>query len=295
MVSFALLVSGDEPTTFHGAITNQEKKEWMGAMVEEMEFLPKNQTSELVQLPEGKKTMGCNAVLALVASWDLHLEQMDVKITDLHEQPDGFTQPAHEHLSLDDGSSNFLLPYIDDMLIAAKNMYDVLALKALLSQEFDMKDLAKAVSTPLANHFKLFIEQCPKTDREVEDMAKVPYASAVGCLMYAMVCTRPNLAHVVSQVCKYMSKPGRHHWEAVKWIFRRSTTGYVFTLGRGSICWKSTVQSIVVLSTTEAEYMAVAEAAKEALWLSGLSKESRLKLWRRWNHFSRSQNKTNKF
>ncbi|KAL0460526.1 UNVERIFIED_CONTAM: Retrovirus-related Pol polyprotein from transposon TNT 1-94 [Sesamum latifolium] len=86
----------------------------------------------------------------------------------------------------------------------------------------------KPVSTPLANHFKLSSEQCPKIDREIEDMAKVPYASAVGCLMYAMVCTRPDLAHAVSQVCKYMSK---------------------------------------------LEYMAVAEAAKEALWLNGLAKE----------------------
>ncbi|KAL0327775.1 UNVERIFIED_CONTAM: Retrovirus-related Pol polyprotein from transposon TNT 1-94 [Sesamum angustifolium] len=187
------------------------------------------------------------AILALVANWDMHLEQMDVKTTFLHgdleeqiymEQPDAFTQPGHEHLvcklkkllyglkavsrqwykrfsymlqigykrceydccvyvkSHDDGSSIFLLLYVDDMLIAAKNMYDVLALKALLSQEFDMKDLgvatkilgmeihrdrgsrklwlsqqgyvekvldkfgmskAKPVSTPLANHFKLSI------------------------------------------------------------------------------------------------------------------------------------------
>ncbi|KAL0368120.1 UNVERIFIED_CONTAM: Retrovirus-related Pol polyprotein from transposon TNT 1-94 [Sesamum calycinum] len=140
-------------------------------------------------------------------------------------------------------------------------------------------------------------------------MAKVPYASAVGCLMYAMACTHLDLAHAVSQIYKYMSIPGRHHWEVVKWVFRylkdtvgygvvsgsqqndplvvgyvdsdyagdlddrRSTTGYVFTLGGGPICWKSTVQCIVSLSTIEAEYIAVAEAAKEALWLSGLSKE----------------------
>jgi len=71
----------------------------------------------------------------------------------------------------------------------------------------------KPVSTPLANHFKLSSNQCPKTDKEV---AEVPYASVVGCLMYAMVCTRPDLAHVVSQVSKYMSKPDRQHWEAVK-------------------------------------------------------------------------------
>ncbi|KAL0307705.1 UNVERIFIED_CONTAM: Retrovirus-related Pol polyprotein from transposon TNT 1-94 [Sesamum calycinum] len=87
---------------------------------------------------------------------------------------------------------------------------------------------AKPVSTPLANHFKLSIEQCPKTDREVEDIAKLPYASVVGCLMYAMVCTCPDLAHAVSQVYKYMSKPGRHHWDAIKWIFRylKDTVGH---------------------------------------------------------------------
>ena len=51
---------------------------------------------------------------------------------------------------------------------------------------------------------------------------------------------------------------------------RRSTTGYVFTLGRGPVCWKSIVQSLVALSTTKSEYMAVAEVAKEALWLAGL-------------------------
>jgi hypothetical protein len=53
----------------------------------------------------------------------------------------------------------------------------------------------------------------------------------------------------------------------------RSTTGYVFTLSGGPICWKSTLQSIVAMSTIEAEYMAVAEVAKEALWLKGLVKE----------------------
>ena len=54
---------------------------------------------------------------------------------------------------------------------------------------------------------------------------------------------------------------------------RRSTTGYAFTLSGGPICWKSTLQSIVSMSTTEAEYMAVGEAAKEVLWLKGLIKE----------------------
>ena len=59
-------------------------------------------------------------------------------------------------------------------------------------------------------------------------MSKVPYASAVGCLMYVMDCTRPNLAYAVSTVSKYMANPGREHWNAVKWIFRylNGTAGY---------------------------------------------------------------------
>jgi hypothetical protein len=54
---------------------------------------------------------------------------------------------------------------------------------------------------------------------------------------------------------------------------RRSTTGYVFTIAGGPICWKSMIQSMVAMSTTKAEYMTTAEAANEALWLTGLVKE----------------------
>ena len=68
---------------------------------------------------------------------------------------------------------------------------------------------AKPVSTPLANHFSLFTLQCPKTVEETEDMSKVPYASAVRCLMYAMVCSRPDLAHAMSVVSKYVANPGK--------------------------------------------------------------------------------------
>ena len=153
------------------------------------------------------------------------------------------------------------------MLITTKSMVEVNKLKSLLSKEFDMKDLgaakkilgmeihkdrasgrlwlsqhsyvkrmlerfkmdnAKPISTPLANHFRLSTSQCPKTDDEVNDMSKVSYASAMGWLMYAMACTRPDLAHVVSVVSKFLSNMGRLHWDAVKWIFRylRGTTNY---------------------------------------------------------------------
>ncbi|KAH9296395.1 hypothetical protein KI387_039983, partial [Taxus chinensis] len=66
---------------------------------------------------------------------------------------------------------------------------------------------AKLVGTPLAGHFKLSKEQCPKTKQERNQMSKVPYSSMVGSLMYAMVCTRPDIAHAVGAVSRFMSDP----------------------------------------------------------------------------------------
>ena len=67
----------------------------------------------------------------------------------------------------------------------------------------------------MGNHFKLSKEQSPKTEEESDHMSKVPYALAIGSLMYAIVCTRPNIAHVVGVVSRFMSRPGKQHWEAV--------------------------------------------------------------------------------
>ena len=79
---------------------------------------------------------------------------------------------------------------------------------------------AKKVQTPLAPHFKLSSSLCPTTEMEKEEMLKIPYASAVGSLMYSMVCTRPDLTYAVSLVSRFMANPGKGHWEAVKWVFR---------------------------------------------------------------------------
>jgi hypothetical protein len=59
-------------------------------------------------------------------------------------------------------------------------------------------------------------------------MSRVPYASAVGSLMYAMVCTRPDIVHAVGVLSRYMSKAGQEHWTTVKRVFRylRGTASY---------------------------------------------------------------------
>ena len=67
----------------------------------------------------------------------------------------------------------------------------------------------------MGNHFKLSKEQSLKTEEESDHMSKVPYALAIGSLMYAIVCTRPDIAHVVGVVSRFMSRPGKQHWEAV--------------------------------------------------------------------------------
>ena len=84
---------------------------------------------------------------------------------------------------------------------------------------FGMKD-AKLVSTLMMHHFKLTSSQSPSTTEEEKFMAKVPYASAVGRVMYSMVCTRLDLAYAVSLVSRLMGNPGNTHREALKWIRR---------------------------------------------------------------------------
>jgi hypothetical protein len=140
-------------------------------------------------------------------------------------------------------------------------------------------------------------------------MSCVPYVSAVGSLMYEMVCTRLDIAHVVVVLSRYISRPGKEHWTSVKRVFRyfhgtasyglcyqgrpildrvvdihgfkdadwagdldhrRSTSGYVFNLFGRAISWMSKRQVVVALSTTKFEYMASTHASKEAIWLQRL-------------------------
>lgn len=133
--------------------------------------------------------------------------------------------------------------YVDDMLIVGKTKSRIVILKKKLSKSFAMKDLGpprkilgiqihrdrdkeelslsqqyivkilkrfnmtetKVVSTPLAKHFKLSTIQSLSTNEEKQEMSSIPYSSAVDSLMYAMVCTRPDIAHAVSTVSKLLA------------------------------------------------------------------------------------------
>jgi len=82
-----------------------------------------------------------------------------------------------------------------------------------------MKD-RKSVKVPIHVGVKLFVEQCLKAQEEGEDMFHVPYASAVSSLMYAMVYNRPDIAHAMGVLSRFMSKLGKDHWTTMKRVFR---------------------------------------------------------------------------
>jgi hypothetical protein len=153
---------------------------------------------------------------------------------------------------------------------------------------------------PLDPNTKLSKDQCPKTEAEKESMKNVPYRQAIGSLMWAAVATRPDIAFAVSLLSQFLENPGEIHWQAAKRVMkylkgtkdkrlvlgknreglvgyadadwasqdhRHSISAYVFQINSGSVSWSCQKQSIVALSSTEAEFIALTHAAKEALWL----------------------------
>nr|GEW74389.1 integrase, catalytic core [Tanacetum cinerariifolium] len=323
-----------EPSTLQEALNNPDASLWKEAMQEEIEALYKNKTWELVPLPEGRKPIRnkwvyrikrngddqveryrerlvvkgyaqkegidfneifflvvrmitIRVVMAMCATYDLHLEQLDVKTAFLQGnieeeifmlQPKGFEQKGKENLAPNKDRNN--------------------KLKAQLAREFKIKDLGPAnkILEMQIHRDRLSSKMSSSSEKERMEMSQVPYASAVGSLMFAMICTRPDIAHAVGVVSRYMAEPGREHWEAVKRILRyikgtskvalcygesnltiigyvdfdyacdldrsKSTTEYVFTLSGGIISWVSKQQSFVAMSTMEAEYVAVAQARR---------------------------------
>ena len=236
-----------------------------------------------------------------------------------------------------------VLVYVDDLIILSSNVETMSALKAKLEAEYKMTDLGelhyclgvefardrgarsitmsqakyveevlqrfgmedcKPIGTPLDTKVKLEKLGMEEYDAEAPKMVSVPYKSAVGSLMYAMVATRADLAFAISTVSQHMARPGWSHWMAVKRIMRylkgtshlqlqlggghislkgycdadwagdandrKSTTGYAFSLGEGMVSWSSKKQPTVALSTTEAEYMAASHCTREAIWLRQL-------------------------
>ena len=150
----------------------------------------------------------------------------------------------------------------------------------------------------------------PRTSEEKQEMSTIPYINAVDSLMYLSTCTRPDISYMVHKLARFNTNPGIAHWKAVKHLFRylrgtmdlvftyspcphsselfrtysdadhagklhsrKSTGGFVVMVGTGAVSWSSKLQSMVGLSSTEAEYVAGNEAGKEVMWMRNLLTE----------------------
>lgn len=166
-------------------------------------------------------------------------------------------------------------------------------------EKFGMTE-AKTLNVPVDPHVNL---QYPNNDKA---LINVPYREALGSLMFLAIVFRPDTAFAVGLVSRFVEQHDENHWQAVKRIFRyllgtitlgfiykmggsnfglagysdadfagevntrRSTFEYLFLLAGGPVTWSSRRQRLVTLSTTEAEYVAAADAAKEIMWLRQL-------------------------
>ena len=241
----------------------------------------------------------------------------------------------------------FLILYVDDILLASSDLGLLHETKRMLSNNFDMKDLGEASFVlgieihrnrscrllglsqrayvdrvlerfsmqlckpgiaPVCKGDKLSLAQCPQSDIEKAQMKNIPYASALGSIMYAQVCTRPDIAFATGLLGRYQSNPGHDHWVAAKKVMRylkrtkdymliykhvqdlqlvgysdsdfagcqdekKSTTGYIFKLAGGAVSWKSEKQKLIASSTMQEEFVACFSATTQAIWLRNLIKE----------------------
>ena len=169
-----------------------------------------------------------------------------------------------------------MVVYVDDILLIGNDVETLSNVKKWLAEQFQMKDLGEASYIlgiqiirdrknkllelsqasyidkvlarfsmqdskkgllPTQHGIILSKEQCPKTPQEEEDMRRIPYASVVGSLMYAMLCTMPDICYAVGIVSRYQSNPGMGHWILVKHILKylRRTRDYMLVYSGGDL------------------------------------------------------------
>ena len=165
------------------------------------------------------------------------------------------------------------------------------------------------VATPMVTGATFSTSDSPSTPTQVAHMHGIPYAEAIGSVLWPVIVSRPDAAFAVSTLSQFIQNPRPAHWEALKrvivflgsmkdlWLtfggrsklsaegfcdadwggqkHRHSISGYSFHMGAGAIPWSSKKQHVVALSGTEAEYIAQTHAAKEALWLRSFLRELR--------------------
>ncbi|GJZ27543.1 retrotransposon protein, putative, ty1-copia subclass [Tanacetum coccineum] len=202
-----------------------------------------------------------------------------------------FTQNCDEpcvYLKANESNVTFLILYVDDILIMGNNIPMLKDVKSYLGRCFAMKDLGEAayilgIKIYRDRSRRLSKSQGASTRAELKRMQNVPYASAVGSIMYAVRCTRPDVAFAQNITSRFQQNSSDLHWTTFKNIMKvscytdagyltdadelKSQTGYVFVLNGGAVDWKSAKQSIFANSSAKAEYIDAYDASKEAVWV----------------------------
>jgi hypothetical protein len=171
-------------------------------------------------------------------------------------------------------------------------------------------DRCKPLNTPVSKGQHLSKTMCPRDQTEIIEMETIPYAQAVGSLMYAMTSARPDICHTIGLVSRYQSNPGKEHWQAVKRILRylqetknmalcfgledlkivgytdtdfagdiddrKYTSGYIFLFRGIAVSWLSKKQSCVAKSTMEAKYISCSTIVSNAVWIQHFVKSLNL-------------------
>eukprot|EP00253_Pinus_taeda_P033991 PITA_33991 len=246
------------------AVDLEDGKLWKEAMVDEMASLHKNEAWDLVECPAGRKPIGSKWVFKKKTNIEGNMEKYKARLVEK-----GYSQVPR-------------IDFGDIFYLVAKAASIGLLLSIVVAfyfevEQIDVKttflheDLEEEIYMRQPEGFavKGKKELCPKTQEEEEDMSRVPYASAVSSLMYLHGTSDYGLC--------YQGRPGLDKVLDIRgfvdadWVGdldqRRSTSGYVFNLFGGAVSWMSKKQSVVALSTIEAEYMAATHASKEAVWL----------------------------
>ncbi|GKA21724.1 zinc finger, CCHC-type containing protein [Tanacetum coccineum] len=327
----------DDPKTFDEAMKSQDVAFWKEEINDEIDSIMDNNTWVLTDLPPGCRPLGCKWIFKRKLKVDGTVEKFKARLSD--NSSDGCEDNFLEcgtgigaklmHLVKESSFAYMLMT-----LIFGTDQVQVDLTKEFLSSMFSMKDTGEAdvilgikikhesngiaisqsyyiekvlkkfnysdctlVSTPLDTYEKLM----PNRGLAV---SQLKYSRVIGCLMYVMTCTKPDIAFAVGKLRRYTSNPGTQHLQAIQRVLmylkktidyilvysgypsvlegytnvswmsntedNSSTSGWVFLLGGGTISWAFKKQTCITGSIMESEFVALAAAGKEAEWLKNL-------------------------
>nr|GEV48521.1 zinc finger, CCHC-type [Tanacetum cinerariifolium] len=240
-----------EPANYKAALLDHESEKWLNAMNVEMQSMKDNEVWVLIELPPNGKLVGSKWLFKKKTDMDRVVHTYKARLV-----AKGYTQTPR--IDYEETFSPVADIRAIRILIAITAYYDYeiwqMDVKTAFLNDISMKRFTWSIlkvlsiqniqtgSIPIQEKLKLSKSQGASTLAELKRMQNVPYASVVGSIMYAVRCTRPDVAFA-------------------------QNTGYMFVLNGGSVDWKSAKQSIFATSSAEAEYIAAFDASKEAVWV----------------------------